>query len=235
MMSLFFCFSAGKPNLRLALNVTTQAVIPEVNSPTPVPTPSSSVSSLTLISPHTPQSETFHWPDVQELRTKYTQDAEANSSKASQNSTALQSPFGSPLSSGPGGSLKYSSSSDLHKALADCPRSKSTPAHQGGRGGLEDWPPPKGRSVLCRWSSLDHMLGSHPLHEVQNLQRPVRGLHTTSQLCLASRDMNKCSSESRLHDCSDSDTRAAPGSSKVTESNIVKSLREKFQTLSTSS
>lgn len=225
----------GKPNLRLALNVTTQAVIHEVSSPSPVQTPSSGVSShSTLISPHTPQSETFHWPDVQELRSKYTQDAEANSSKVSQNSTLVHTPLGSPLSSGSDSLQKYNSSSDLHKALSDCPRSKSVPVHQGGRCGLEDWPPPKGHSVLSRWSSLDHMLSSHPLHEVQNLQHPVRGLHTTSQLCLASRDTDKYSSESHLHDTMDSGTRAALGSGKITESNIVKSLREKFLSLSTS-
>lgn len=228
--------SAGKPNLRLALNVTTQAVIHEVSSPSPVQTPSSGVSShSTLISPHTPQSEAFHWPDVQELRSKYTQDAEANSSKVSQSSTVVQTPLCSPLSRDADSSQKYSSSSDLRKALADCPRSKSVPVHQGDRCGLEDWPPSKGRSVLCRWNSLDHMLSSHPLHEVQNLQHPVRDLHTTSQLCLASRDTDKYRSESHLHDAPNSNIRAAVSSGKITESNIVKSLREMFQSLSTSS
>ncbi|XP_033844202.1 pleckstrin homology domain-containing family G member 3 [Periophthalmus magnuspinnatus] len=219
----------GKPNLRLALNVATQAVIHEVRSPSPVQTPSSGLSShSTLVSPQTPQSENFHWPDVQELRSKYTQDTEANSSKVSQSSTLAHVPLDSTLNRSKKDSPKYSSSSDLHKALADCPRSKSVPVHQGGRFGMEDWPLPKGNSVLCRWSSLDHMLGSHPLHEVQNLQRPVRGLHTTSQLCLASKD-----SESHLHDGLDSG--AALSSGKMTESNIVKSLREKFLSLSTSS
>lgn len=227
------CRKNGKPNLRLALNVTTQEVIHEVSSPSPVQTPSSGVSShSTLISPHTPQPETFHWPDVQELRSKYTQDTEANS-KLSQSSTLEHTPVGSPLSSGR--SQKYSSSSDLYKALADCPRSKSVPVHQGGRCGLEDWPPQRGHSGLCRWNSLDHMLSSQPLHEVQNLQHPVRGHYTTSQLCLASRDTDKYGSESHLHDSLDSGTRDALGSGKITESNIVKSLREKFQSLSTSS
>ncbi|XP_072313532.1 pleckstrin homology domain-containing family G member 3 [Eucyclogobius newberryi] len=222
----------GKPNLRLTLTIPSHAVIHEVSSPSPVQSPSSGLSPhSTLGSPQTPQSENFHWPDVQELRSKYTQDTESNSPKVSQSSTPAHAPLDSPLTRC-NDSLKYSSSSDLHKALADCPRSKSVPLHYRGRFGMEDRPLSKGRSVLCRWSSLDHMLSSHPLHEVQNLQRPVKGLHTTSQLCLASRDSEKSSSES-LHDGLDS--RAALSSGKMTESNIVKSLRAKFQSLSTSS
>lgn len=221
----------GKPNLRLALNVTTPAVIHEVSSPSPEQTPSSGVSShSTLISPHSPQSETFHWPDVQELRSKYAQDADANSPKGSHNSSLVHTPLCSPLSRGTDSSLKYSSSSDLDKAEGDCRRSKSVPVHQEDRSGLEDWPVQRGRSVLCRWNSLDHMLGSHPLLEVQNLQRPVRGLHTTSQLCLASRD-TESSAPDGLNTC----TRDDLASGKIIESNIVKSLREKFQSLSTSS
>uniref|UniRef100_A0A8C6UMV2 Uncharacterized protein n=1 Tax=Neogobius melanostomus TaxID=47308 RepID=A0A8C6UMV2_9GOBI len=219
-----------QPGLRSMLAVQEERTTFRKN----VQTPSSGVSShSTLISPHTPQSEVFHWPDVQELRTKYTQDAEANSSKMSQNSTVVHTPVGTPLSSGTDNSQKYSSSSDLHKAFADRSRSKSVPVHHEGRCGLEDWAPPKGRSVLCRWSSLEHMLSSHPLHEVQNLQHPVRSLHTTSQLCLASRDMD--SSDSHLYDSLESDTKAAIGSGKFHESNIVRSLREKFQSLSSSS
>ncbi|CAL9686392.1 unnamed protein product [Knipowitschia caucasica] len=215
----------GKPNLRLALNVATQAVIHEVSSPSPVQSPSSVLSSQsTLVSPLTPQSENFHWPDVQELRSKYTKD---NTPTASLTSTPVQDP-GALTIRDQTNSEKCSSFSDLHKALADCPRSKSVPVQC--RSGIEDWPLPKGRSVLSRWSSLDHMLGSHPLHEVQNLQRPVRGLHTTSQLCLASRDSG---SEPHLHD--GLDCRPALSSGKMTESNIVKSLRAKFQSLSTGS
>ncbi|KAK7904996.1 hypothetical protein WMY93_017603 [Mugilogobius chulae] len=213
----------SKPNLRLALNVTTQAVIHEVTSPSPMQTPSSGLSShSTLVSPQTPESENFHWPDVQELRSKYTQDNESSSCKVSQSSTLVHVPHDSPLIKGRKDSLKYSSSSDLHKALADCPRSKSVPENHRGRFGMDEWPISKGRSVLCRWSSLDHMLSSQPLHEVQNLQRPVKGLHTTSQLCLTSRDSSTYSSESHLHDGLDS--LPALSSGKLTESNICGAL-----------
>lgn len=229
----------GKPNLRLPLNSINQAVIHEVSSPSPVQTPCSGLSShSTLTSPQTPQSETFHWPDVQELCSKYTPSREetevSNSSKFPLSDTVLNETLDRPMNGCRGSSCKYSSSLNLHKALADCPRSKSVPVHRAGRCGVEDWPQPQVHSVLCRWSSLDHMLSSHPLHEVQNFQHPVRTHHTTSQVCLASRDTVKNNDNSHPPEGLDCSTNSAVLSSgKMAETNIVKSLREKFQSLST--
>lgn len=210
-----------------------------MSSPSPVQTPCSGLSShSTLTSPQTPQAETFHWPDVQELCSKYTPSREetevSNSSKFPLSDTVLNETLDRPMNGCRGSSCKYSSSLNLHKALADCPRSKSVPVHRAGRCGVEDWPQPQVRSVLCRWSSLDHMLSSHPLHEVQNFQHPVRTYHTTSQVCLASRDTVKNNDNSHPPEGLDCSTNSAVLSSgKMAETNIVKSLREKFQSLST--
>ncbi|XP_029982854.1 pleckstrin homology domain-containing family G member 3-like isoform X2 [Sphaeramia orbicularis] len=231
----------GKPSLRLALNTCSQAVIHEVSSPSPVQTPSSDLSSHSIVtSPQSPQSETFHWPDVQELRSKYTPpsvDTEgSNSSRVAHNCTVPNGTLESCMNRGKGGSQRCSSSSDLHKALTDCSRSLSVPLQKVSKCGGEDWPQTQLPAVLCRWSSLDHMLGSYPLHEVQNLQEPVRTYHTSSQVSLTTRETGQVHDPDHLHEGVDCTTKSALLSSgKMTESNLVKSLREKFQSLSTSS
>lgn len=196
-----------KPSIRLPLNTCDQEVIHEERSPSPVKSPSSGAGS------QSPQSDPFHWPDVQELRTKYT---ETPHSKVTRSCTV------------PNGMLefctdrsKYSSSSDLHKALKDCTRTQPGAVNKEWSPVVEDWPQTRLQPLLCRWSSLDHMI---PLHEVQNLQGPTRTCYTTSQVSLITRE-----TDSPLQD-SDCATK-----SKLTESNLVKSLREKFQSLSTGS
>ncbi len=218
---------AGKPNLRLPLNTCDQAVIHEERSPSPVQTPSSGASSQSTVTcPQSPQPDTFHWPDVQELRTKYT--GTSRSSKVTRSCTVPNGMLECRTSRCNGSSHKYSSSSDLHKALTDCPRSA-----------VEDWPhsQPQVQPLLCRWSSLDHMLGSLPLHEVQNLQEPMRTCYTASQVSLLKGETGKLQDrDDLLQEGSDCATKSATLSSgKMTDSNLVKSLREKFQSLSTSS
>lgn len=216
---MFFCFLctyAGKTNLRLPLMACDQMVIHEVRSPSPVQTPSSGASSQSTVtcpqSPQSPQPETFHWPDVQELRSKYT--APPNSLKVTHSCTNGMSECCTNMCNGC--SHKYHSSIDLHTALTDCPRtqSESSPV-------AEDWPQPRLQPLLCRWSSLDHMLGSFPLHDVQNLQEPGRTCYTADR---DNQDDQDCAAKS-----------AVLSSGKISESNLVKSLREKFQSLSTSS
>ncbi|GLD62530.1 pleckstrin homology domain-containing family G member 3-like isoform X1 [Lates japonicus] len=209
----------GKPNLRLPLVACDQMVIHEVHSPSPVQTPSSGASSQSTVtcpqspqSPQSPQPETFHWPDVQELRSKYT--ASPNSLKVTHSCTNGMSECCSNMCNGC--SHKYHSSIDLHKALRDCPRTQSESSPVG-----EDWPQPRLQPLLCRWSSLDHMLGSFPLHDVQNLQEPGRTCYTADRENQHDQD---CAAKS-----------AVLSSGKISESNLVKSLREKFQSLSTSS
>ncbi|KAK9533521.1 hypothetical protein VZT92_008633 [Zoarces viviparus] len=227
----------GKPNLRLPLNTCDQSVVHEERSPSPVQTPSSGPSSgassgpssqSTVTCPQSPPSDTvtFHWPDVQELRTKYTDTS--HSSKLTRSCTVLNGVLECCTNRCNGCSLKYNSSSELHKALTD----ESEPAYKEMCHVVEDWAQPQLQPLLCRWSSLDHMLGSLPLHKVQNFQEPVRTCFTASPVSLITRE----GGDNVLQEDLDRTTKsAAPGSGKTTESNLVKSLREKFQSLTTSS
>ncbi|KAK1894005.1 Pleckstrin like domain containing family G member 3 [Dissostichus eleginoides] len=214
----------GNPNLRLPLNICDQAVIHEERSPSPEKTPSSAASPQ---SPP-PETEAFHWPHVQELRTKYTDPS--HSSRVTRSCTAPNGLLECSTERCNGCSHKYSSSSDLHSALTDSPSPQSESGNKESCA-VEDWAQP----LLCRWSSLDHMLGSLPLNEVQNLKDPVRTCLSVSQVSLTKRETGK-DGDSVLHeelDCTNKS--AAPGSGKITESNLVKSLREKFHSLTTSS
>ncbi|CAJ1073815.1 pleckstrin homology domain-containing family G member 3 isoform X2 [Xyrichtys novacula] len=209
----------GKPSMRLSLNTCDQAVIHEERSPSPVKNPSSGAGSQsTATGPQSPQSDTFHWPDVQELRTKYT---ETPRSKVTRSCTFPNGMLEFCTNRSYSSSLKYNSSSDLHKTLADSTRTQPKTVNKEGGPVVEDWPQTqqKLQPLLCRWSSLDHML---PLHEVQNFQEPVRDCHTISQVSVIR------GTETSLNEDSDCSTKA-----KITESNLVKSLREKFQSLST--
>ncbi|XP_023258509.1 pleckstrin homology domain-containing family G member 3-like isoform X1 [Seriola lalandi dorsalis] len=207
----------GKPSVRLPLIACDEMVIHEVRSPSPVRTPSSGASSQSTVTcPQSPQSETFYWPDVQELRSKYI--GPSHFSKLTRSCTTGMLECCANMYNGC--SQKCNSSLDLHKALTDCPRTQSA---------VEDWSQtqPRFQPLLCRWSSLDHMLGSLPLNEVQNLQEPVRTCYTAGKLHdgdILSQDDLDCAANS-----------AVGSSGKTSESNLVKSLREKFQSLSTSS
>ncbi|XP_049597485.1 pleckstrin homology domain-containing family G member 3 isoform X1 [Syngnathus scovelli] len=212
----------SKPNLRLPLNACDQMVIHEVNTPSPVQTPSSAASSRsTLTDPQSPQLENFHWPDVQELCSKYNpSQLDADSS----NSMLECSPA----------KCNCCSHTDSHKDPTQCPEAQPETWYK--ERGDQDRPRPRSK-LLCRWSSLEHMLGSLPLHEVQNLQEPVRTCRPSS---LASLTAAQCSvlaeGDQQLEDSSQCPGKsAAPSSAKTSESNLVKSLREKFQSLSTSS
>ncbi|XP_063353750.1 pleckstrin homology domain-containing family G member 3 [Pelmatolapia mariae] len=216
----------GKPSLRLPTNACSQAVIPELHSPSPVLTPSSGASSQSTITcPQSPEMETFHWPDVQELRSKYS-DA-SHSSKITHSCTVL-----SGMDRCNGCEHKYSSSSDLRRSVTDPDtlRKQSETTRRDGSV-VEDWPPHQKRSrlypLLCRWKSLDHMPGSLPLHEVQNLQEPARTCLKVSQ---AQEGDNLC--PEGVDSAAKSDLLS---SGKTSESKLVRSLREKFQNLSTSS
>uniref|UniRef100_A0A8D3A1Q3 Uncharacterized protein n=1 Tax=Scophthalmus maximus TaxID=52904 RepID=A0A8D3A1Q3_SCOMX len=206
----------GKPNLRLPLTACEEMVIHEVRSPSPVQTPSSQSTVPCPQSPQSPQPETFHWPHVQELRSKYTGPCHPSNATCSCALGVLECCRSVCDSC----SHMYNSSSDLHRALTDCPRT-----HSERCAVVEDWPQaqPRLQPLLCRWSSLDHMLGSLPLHEVQNLQDPVRTCKLPERDILPQDEL----------DCAE--RTAVPSSGKMSESHLVKSLREKFQSLGTSS
>ncbi|XP_037602513.1 pleckstrin homology domain-containing family G member 3 isoform X3 [Sebastes umbrosus] len=226
----------GKPNLRLPLNTCNQSIIHEERSPSPVEAPSSGASAQsTATCPQSPptETETFHWPDVHELRNKYTDTS--RSSKLTRSCTVPNGMLECCTNKCNGCSQKYNSSSDLHEAPTDCPRTQSETVYKEMCPVVEDWAQPQLQPLLCRWSSLDHMLGSLPLHEVQNLQEPMRSCYTASQVSLITKETGK-DGDNVLQEGLDGATKsAAPGSGKMTESNLVKSLREKFQSLTTSS
>ncbi|XP_028421656.1 pleckstrin homology domain-containing family G member 3 isoform X3 [Perca flavescens] len=227
----------GKPNLRLPLKTCDQAVIHEECSPSPGQTPSSEASSQSTVSfPQSPppETDTFHWPDVQELRIKYTDTS--HSSKVTRSCTVPNGMLGCCANRCNGCSHKYNSASDLHKALTDCPRTPSETVYKERCPVVEDWTQPQLPPLLCRWSSLDHMLGSLPLHEVQNLQEPVRSCYDSPVSLITKETYKLQDGDSVFQGGQDCATKsAAPVSGKLTESNLVKSLREKFQSLTTSS
>nr|XP_020485794.1 pleckstrin homology domain-containing family G member 3-like isoform X3 [Labrus bergylta] len=223
----------GQLSIRLPLNTCNQAVIHEERSPSPVKTPTSGTGcQSTLTGPQSPQSDTFHWPDVQELRTKYTK---TSHSKVTRSCTVPNGMLEFCTNGCNSCSHKYSSSSDLHKTLTDCSRIQPESESREGGPVVEDWPQTQSKSqpqlqpLLCRWSSLDHMI---PLHDLQNLQKPASTFFKSSQVSL----ITPGETDSLLHEDSDCSTKSsALAAMKITDSNLVKSLREKFQSLSTGS
>ncbi|XP_028994046.1 pleckstrin homology domain-containing family G member 3 isoform X2 [Betta splendens] len=166
--------------------------------------------------PQSPQPDAFHWPDVQELRCKY---AEPARPRVGRSRTV---PNGALERSANGGSLKHSSACDLRPDPdPDASRTRGERALKGRRPSVEDWPQTRQQPLLCRWSSLDHMLGSLPLHEVQNLQEPKK--------------TSAADGDARLEGLEATGKPAGTTSGKVSESKLVKSLRDKFQSLSSSS
>ncbi|XP_056867779.1 pleckstrin homology domain-containing family G member 3 isoform X5 [Takifugu flavidus] len=214
---------SGKPNLRLSISPSDQPLIHDESSLSPVQSPRSASSPEQTLSPsHSMQSDRFLWPDVQELRTKYT----SQSSKL--NCTAPNGMVKCSTSGCQGCPSHYNSLFDLRRAAADCHRTEALPKRSRGE---EDPAQHTLHPPLCRWSSLDHVLGSLPLHEVQNLQDAASPGCTGGQVRLAARENGTTHAEvEALQEGSDCSTK-----SKLAESHLVKSLREKFQSLSATS
>ncbi|XP_054652267.1 pleckstrin homology domain-containing family G member 3 isoform X2 [Dunckerocampus dactyliophorus] len=214
----------GKPNLRLPLNICEQMVIHEVNSPSPAQTPSSGASSHSAATgSQSPQSENFHWPDVQELRSKYNPcRLDTDTAHASKRSLECSTD-----------KCNGCSHTDPDE-VTHCPAAQSETWYE--ERGEQEWPRPRSK-MLCRWSSLDHMLGSYPLNEVQNLQEHVPTCCSTGQMSLTAQEGSVLTeAEELLQDSRDCPAKSAgPSSAKMSERNLVKSLLERFQSLSTSS
>ncbi|XP_024127348.1 pleckstrin homology domain-containing family G member 3 isoform X2 [Oryzias melastigma] len=188
----------GKLGLRLQLN---QAVIHEVSSSSPVQTPTATSQDAHSQSP---QLETFLWPHVQELRSKYFEPSPFSRGTCSCTNGKQEECVTDPCNGS-----SQSSLSDLHK---DCSQSKSI--HSDTCPVLEGLPQHQSDHPLCRWSSVDHVLGSLPLNEVQNFRK----LHDE---------------DSHPQEGLNSDKSAVTSSGKASESTFVKALLEKFQSLST--
>uniref|UniRef100_A0A8C8EKQ3 Pleckstrin homology domain-containing family G member 3 n=1 Tax=Oncorhynchus tshawytscha TaxID=74940 RepID=A0A8C8EKQ3_ONCTS len=189
----------GRANLMLSLNSYEQVVVHELRTPSPAPSLSSGASSrVTSPCPNGPpspvQTEIFHWPHVQELRSKYTDPRlDPGSSHASPVSRSYSVPErmesctegcsteGCSTSWSPAGySSSCNGSTEMNSALTDSLETTSSMAHRGVGSVGKAKPQP----LLCRWNSLDHMLGTLPLHELQNLQVPTRSCCVAGQTTL---------------------------------------------------
>ncbi|XP_020569229.1 pleckstrin homology domain-containing family G member 3 isoform X2 [Oryzias latipes] len=195
----------GKLGFRLQLNTSSQAVIHEVSSSSPVQTPTATSQDTTCS--QSPQLEMFLWPHVQELRSKYFEPSQFSRVTCTcRNGKQV----GCGTEGCNGSSQKYNSLSDLHKPLSDCNHSKTI--HSDECPVLEGSPQHQTDHPLCRWSSVDHVIGSLPLNEVQNFQK----LHDE---------------DGHLQEGLNGDMVTSSG--KASESTFVKALLEKFQSLST--
>ncbi|XP_014020645.2 pleckstrin homology domain-containing family G member 3 isoform X3 [Salmo salar] len=182
----------GRPNLTLSLKSYEQVVVHERRTPSPVPSlnsgASSQVTSPCPNSPHNPvQTQSFHWPDVQELRSKYTNHRlDPGSSHPSPVSHSCSVPermqsctedFSTSWSPD-GYSSSCNCSTDTNSGLTDSLETMSSMDHQGGDSVGEAQP------RLCRWHSFDHLLGTLPLQELQNLQETMRSCYMAGQATL---------------------------------------------------
>ncbi|XP_041703502.2 pleckstrin homology domain-containing family G member 3 isoform X2 [Coregonus clupeaformis] len=262
----------GRPNLTLSLKSYEQVVVHELRTPSPVPSlnsgASSRVTSPCSNSPHSPvQTQSFHWPDVQELRSKYTNPRlDPGSSHPSLVSRSCSVPErmqccteGFSTSWSPTGySSSCNCSTDTNSGRTDSLETTSSMDHRGGGSVGEAQPQPP----LCRWNSLDHMLGTLPLQELQNLQEPMRSCYVAGQATLPNEhkviivervagegpvetggkervEEQGAKGKSKLKISKSLDyqycaKRSALTSGKKTESSLVKNLRAKFQNLGSS-
>ncbi|XP_038865348.1 pleckstrin homology domain-containing family G member 3-like isoform X1 [Salvelinus namaycush] len=184
----------GRPNLTLSLKSNEQVVVHEQRTPSPVPSlnsgASSQVTSPCPNSPHSPvQTQSFHWPDVQELRSKYTNHRlDPGSSHPSPVSHSCSVPErmqscteGFSTSWSPNGySSSCNCSTNTNSGLTDSLETMPSMDHQGGSSVGEAQPQPP----LCRWHSFDHLLGTLPLQELQNLQETMRSCYIAGQATL---------------------------------------------------
>ncbi|KAM9433014.1 pleckstrin homology domain-containing family G member 3-like [Salvelinus alpinus] len=184
----------GRPNLTLSLKSNEQVVVHERRTPSPVPSLNSGASSRVTSpcpnSPHSPvQTQSFHWPDVQELRSKYTNHRlDPGSSHPSPVSHSCSVPErmqscteGFSTSWSPNGySSSCNCSTNTNSGLTDSLETMPSMDHQGGSSVGEAQPQPP----LCRWHSFDHLLGTLPLQELQNLQETMRSCYIAGQATL---------------------------------------------------
>ncbi|XP_071222317.1 pleckstrin homology domain-containing family G member 3-like [Salvelinus alpinus] len=184
----------GRPNLTLSLKSKEQVVVHERRTPSPVPSLNSGASSRVTSpcpnSPHSPvQTQSFHWPDVQELRSKYTNHRlDPGSSHPSPVSHSCSVPErmqscteGFSTSWSPNGySSSCNCSTNTNSGLTDSLETMPSMDHQGGSSVGEAQPQPP----LCRWHSFDHLLGTLPLQELQNLQETMRSCYIAGQATL---------------------------------------------------
>uniref|UniRef100_A0A4W5Q3G7 Pleckstrin homology and RhoGEF domain containing G3 n=1 Tax=Hucho hucho TaxID=62062 RepID=A0A4W5Q3G7_9TELE len=177
----------GRPNLTLSLKSYEKVVVHEQRTPSPVPSLNSGASSRVTSpcpnSPHSPvQTQSFHWPDVQELRSKYTNprldpgsshpSPVCHSFSVSERMQSCTEGFSTSWSP-TGYSSSCNCSTDTNSGLTDSLETMSSMDHRGGGSVGEAQP-----------HSFDHLLGTLPLQELQNLQEPMRSCYVAGQATL---------------------------------------------------
>ncbi|KAM6961307.1 pleckstrin homology domain-containing family G member 3-like [Aplochiton taeniatus] len=224
------CKANGRPNLTLSLKHYDQVIIHEQSPSLPArdtPSPPAHGATSPATSPHSPLP-VFSWPDVQELRSKYIP--------------------GAPGIPAPPPVARCSSVPE--RMLEVC---------SGGSSGSSDPPPAlnqpqvqlQSQPLLPRWSSLDQMPGDQPLDGLQNLDQKPEGMcnvpsqaQPTRQTVIIVERVYRPQSggeepegrdgERENQDWTMVSSAASLPSGKKTQNILVKNLRERFQSLSTS-
>ncbi|RXM96385.1 Pleckstrin homology domain-containing family G member 3 [Acipenser ruthenus] len=182
----------GKPNLTLSLPVYDKVILQELSPspqhkspaqqcPSPVHTPGSSVSSPRILSPSRPrsksplspvQSESFHWPDVQELRSKYVKkETESGQSKLLSVARSCSVPE-KMLEFPEGTSSNFNSTANIQFGVRGRTASTSAAEHQTAKAlqldKAEGFSHP--HAQICRTGSLDQRISVHHLDDFKNLR-----------------------------------------------------------------
>ncbi|XP_034761439.2 pleckstrin homology domain-containing family G member 3-like isoform X5 [Acipenser ruthenus] len=182
----------GKPNLTLSLPVYDKVILQELSPspqhkspaqqcPSPVHTPGSSVSSPRIPSPSRSrsksplspvQSESFHWPDVQELRSKYVKkETESGQSKLLSVARSCSVPE-KMLEFPEGRSSNFNSTANIQFGVRGRTASTSAAEHRTTKAlqldKAEGFSHP--HAQICRTGSLDQRISGHHLDDFKNLR-----------------------------------------------------------------
>ncbi|XP_041121070.1 pleckstrin homology domain-containing family G member 3-like isoform X2 [Polyodon spathula] len=181
--------SKGKPNLTLSFPVYDKVILQELSPspqhkspaqqcPSPVHTAGSSVSPRVLSpsrpcskSPLSPvQSESFHWPDVQELRSKYGK-KETRSGQSKLLSVARSCSVPEKMLEFPEGrSSNFNSTVNTQFGVRGRTASTSTAEHRTSKALQPDKAEGLSHPQICRTGSLDQRISGHHLDGFKNLK-----------------------------------------------------------------
>ena len=251
--------NAGEHTLTYPLNTCDQVnAVDEPPTPPADPSPGPSSRATTpqaVSSPSSPSrapslpsspvdSEPFHWPDVHQLCSRYTgpRSGPGAGPPPVGRSCSVPERMLELCTGGPG---RPPWSPTATQPLTPRPPWDSAEGQWGGGAQRRGSPTREGGGsrpgprLLCRWGSLDSVpaAASRPLHELQNLQDPVRPGHGTLPAQHKVKEWTTAGSDVCLKEAQHGVFKrpAAPHGNKKTESRIVRNLREKFQSLGSGS
>ena len=257
MWFLLLRMNAGEHNLTYPLNTCDQVnAVGEPPTPTsdPSPGPSSRATTPQAVSspssspsrlPSSPvDSEPFHWPDVHQLCSRYTGPGPGPAGHPPVGrSCSVPERMLELCTDGPGRLPWKPTATQPHPHHPPWDSAESQwgggSQRRGGPTATEDGGSQPGPRLLCRWSSLDSVpaAASRPLHELQNLQDPVRPGHGTLPAQHKVKELTTAGSDVCLTEAQHGVSKrpAALHGNKKMESRIVRNLREKFQSLGSGS